>query len=189
MFILYCTHSWISAMLADGLILIQPPKQLQGMVGLQPNLAVRFDKYSLLMHRIKIKIPAIFFMEWITGFCGWIYRFIISHIWRYYNDKKAYRILAVRPFKMSANSLSCGLPCSLASTPWAMSLYFKFHAIFFWLLNEYQWWQSWHQAKIYQIIRQLSYRFMCEIMTWSDDKTKLIHKNISTRLLLRALEP
>ena len=27
----------------------------------------------------------------------------------------------------------------------------------------------------------------CEIMTWSDDKTKLIHKNISTRLRLRAL--
>ena len=129
MFILYCTHSWISAMVADGLILIQPPKQLQGMVGLQPNLAVRFDKYSLLMHRIKIKIPAIFFMEWITRFCGWIYHFSISHIWRYYNDKKAYRIFAVHPFKMSANSLSCGLPCSLASTPWAMSLYFKLRAI------------------------------------------------------------
>ena len=45
------------------------------------------------------------------------------------------------------------------------------------------------EAKIYHIIRQLSYRFMCEIMTWSDDKTKLIHKNISTRLRLRALEP
>ena len=39
------------------------------------------------------------------------------------------------------------------------------------------------------IIRQLSYRFMCEIMTWSDDKTKLIHKNISTTMLLRALKP
>ena len=23
---------------------------------------------------------------------------------------------------------------------------------------------------------KLSYRFMCEIMTWSDDKTKSIHK-------------
>ena len=29
---------------------------------------------------------------------------------------------------------------------------------------------------------------MCEIMTWSDDKTKSIHKSISTRLRLRALE-
>ena len=25
----------------------------------------------------------------------------------------------------------------MASTPWAMSLYFKFRAIYFWLLNEY----------------------------------------------------
>ena len=42
---------------------------------------------------------------------------------------------------------------------------------------------------MYHIIRQLSYRVICEIMTWSDDKTKLIHKNISTRLRLRALKP
>ena len=75
---------------------------------------------------------------------------------------------------------------SLASTSWAMSFYFKFRAIYFWLLNEYQWWD---QAKIYHIIRQLSYRFICEIMTWSDDKTKLIYKNISTSLRLRALKP
>ena len=31
-------------------------------------------------------------------------------------------------------------------------------------------------AKIYHIIRQLSYGFMFEIMTWYDDKIKLIHK-------------
>ena len=36
-----------------------------------------------------------------------------------------------------------------------MSLYFKFHTIYFWLLNEYQWWD---QATIYHIIRQLSHR-------------------------------
>ena len=35
-------------------------------------------KYSLLMHRIKIKSPANFFMEWIKRFCGWIYNFSIS---------------------------------------------------------------------------------------------------------------
>ena len=57
----------------------------------------------------------------------------------------------------------------------AMSVYFKFRAIYFWLLNEYRWWD---QATIYYIIRQLSYRFMCEIMTWADDKTKLIHKTV-----------
>ena len=35
-------------------------------------------KYSLLMHRIKIKLPAIFLMGWIKRFCGWIYHFSIS---------------------------------------------------------------------------------------------------------------
>ena len=104
-------------------------------------------------------------------------------LWWHYNDKKAYRILAVLPFKMSATSLSCLLPWSLASTPWAMSLYIKFRAIHFWLLNEYQWW---HQAKIYHIIRQLSYRFISEIMTWSDDKTKLIHNKANLRDLIAA---
>ena len=36
------------------------------------------DKYSLLMHRIKINSPPIFFMEWIKRFCGWTYHFSIS---------------------------------------------------------------------------------------------------------------
>ena len=38
-------------------------------------------------------------------------------LWWYYNDKRAYQILAVLPFKMSAPSL----PWSLASKPWATS--------------------------------------------------------------------
>ena len=55
-------------------------------------------KYSLLMHRIKIKSPANVFMEWIKRFCGWIYHFSISltlvvlqrqkkptGYWRYYH--------------------------------------------------------------------------------------------------------
>ena len=36
------------------------------------------NKYSLLMHRIKIKSPANFFMEWIKRFCGRIYHFSIN---------------------------------------------------------------------------------------------------------------
>ena len=147
---------------------------------------INSDKYSLLMHRIKIKSPANFLWNEQNVFVGGFITFQSVLLWRYYNDKKAYRILAVLPFKMSDTSLSRGLPWSLVSTPWAMSLYFKFRAIYFWLLNEYSWWD---QAKIYHIIRQLSYRFMCEIITWSDDKTNLIHKNISTRLRLRALKP
>ena len=77
-------------------------------------------------------------------------------------------------------------PWSLASTPWAMSLYFKFRAIYFWLLHEYQWWD---EAKIYHIIRQLSHRFLCEIMIWSGHKQNWYTKNISTRIRLRALKP
>ena len=47
-------------------------------------------------------------------------------------------ILRVTIVGYRATSLSCGLPWwSLASTPWAMSLYLKFRAIYFWLLNEY----------------------------------------------------
>ena len=97
-----------------------------------------------------------------------------TRFWRYYHSR-------------------CWPPCchgrrhgAWSPTPWAMSLYFKFRAVYFWLLNEYHWWD---QAKIYHIIRKLSYRFICEIMTWSGDKTKLIHKNISTRIRLQALRP
>ena len=36
------------------------------------------DKYSLFMYRIKIKSPAIFFMEWTTRFRVLIYHFSIS---------------------------------------------------------------------------------------------------------------
>ena len=122
-----------------------------------------------------------FFME-----CGWIYHFLISLTLPVLQRQKAYRILAVLPFKMSAPWLPWDSPWSLVSTPWAMSWCFKFRAIYFWLLNEYWWWD---QAKIYHIIRQLSHRFMCEIMIWSDDKTKLIHKNIFTRLRLQAFKP
>ena len=38
----------------------------------------RVNKYSSLMHRIKFKSPADFFMEWTKLFCGWIYHFSIS---------------------------------------------------------------------------------------------------------------
>ena len=46
----------------------------------------------------KSKVPLFFFMEWIKRFCGWILSFFQSVLlWRYYNDKKAYWILAVLP--------------------------------------------------------------------------------------------
>ena len=44
---------------------------------LEKKMAAILYKYSLLMHRIKIKSPA-FFLEWIKRFCGWIYHFSIS---------------------------------------------------------------------------------------------------------------
>ena len=55
-------------------------------------------KYSLLMHRIKIKSPANVFMERIKRFCGWIYHYSISitlmvlqwqkkAYWRYHHSR------------------------------------------------------------------------------------------------------
>ena len=129
--------------------------------------------YSLLMHRIKIKSPSDFFMEWTKRFVCWFINVQSVLLWRYYNNKKSLPDISGTTYHSR-----CRLPSShgtrKASTPWAMSLYFKFRAILYlWLWNEYQWWD---QAKIYHIIRQLSHRFMCEIMIGSGDKTKLIHK-------------
>ena len=59
------------------------------------------NKYSLLMHHIKIKSPANFLWNEQNVFVGGFITFQSVLLWRYY-DKKAYRILAVLPFKMSA---------------------------------------------------------------------------------------
>ena len=48
----------------------------------------------------KLKVP-LFLTEWPKRFCGWISLFNQLLLWWYYNDKKAYRILAALPFKMS----------------------------------------------------------------------------------------
>ena len=85
------------------------------------------------MYRVKIKSPVISLQNEQNVFVGGFITFQSVLLWRYSNDKKAYRILVVLQFKMSAPSL----PWSLASTPWAMSLYLKFRAIYFWLLNVY----------------------------------------------------
>ena len=45
--------------------------------GVRVTFGIKNDKYSLLMHRIKLKVP-LFFMEWTKRFCGWIYHFSIS---------------------------------------------------------------------------------------------------------------
>ena len=86
-------------------------------------------KYSLLMHRIKI--PANFYMEWIKRFCGWIYHFSISLTLAALQRQKSLPDIGDTTIQ-DAISLSSGLPLwSLASTPWVMSLYFKFRAIYF----------------------------------------------------------
>ena len=129
-------------------------------------------KYSLLMNRIKIISPAIFLYGMNNTFlCVDVSVFDQSYSGGITATKSLPDIDGTT--KMSAAWLPWDSPWSLASTPWAMSLHFKFRAIYFWLLNEYQWWD---EAKIYHIIRKLSHRFMCEIMIWSGDKTKLIRK-------------
>ena len=140
------------------------------------------NKYSLLMHRIKILSPDIFLWNEQNFLVGGLISFQTVLTLVVLQWQKAYRILAALPFKMSPH----WLPWSLASTPWAVSLCLQFRLIYFLLLNEYWWWD---QATMYHIIRQLSYQFMWEIMTWSDDKIKLIHKNISIRIRLRSLKP
>ena len=76
-------------------------------------------KYSLLMHRIKIKSPANSLWNEQHVFVCWFITFQSVLLWWYYNDKKTYRILAVLPFKMSAAWLPWDSPWSLASTSWA----------------------------------------------------------------------
>ena len=90
------------------------------------------DKCSLLMHRIKIKSPLCFFMEWTKRFCGRIYHFSISLTLAVLQWQKRLPDIG----GTTIQDVGPLLPWSLASTPWAMSLYLKFHAIYFWLLNE-----------------------------------------------------
>ena len=85
-------------------------------------------KYSLL---IKIKFPLTFYGMNKTFLWVDLSDFNQLLLWRYCNDKKAYRILVALPFKMSAPSL----PWSLAPTPWAMGFYFKFCAIYWKILS------------------------------------------------------
>ena len=95
----------------------------------------------------KLKVPLFFFfMEWIKRFVGGFVIFQSVLLWRYCNDKKAYRILAVLPFKMSATSLSCGQPWGLASIPWATSTVYwciasklKAPWNFYWMSNMFLW--------------------------------------------------
>ena len=89
-------------------------------MGTQVSRTSPYNKYSLLMHRIKIKSPAIFFMEWIKRVCGWIYHFSISLTLVVLQRQKSLPDNDGTT-KMSATSLPCGLPWSLASTPWATS--------------------------------------------------------------------
>ena len=122
--------------------------------------AQKHHKYSLLMHRIKIKSPANFFYGMNKTFWGvdlsffnqsysggitmtkkptWYWQYYHSRCWTGTHKNSARSKQSGRerePVNPTALE-SCGPSWSLASTPWAMSLYFKFRAIYFWLLNEY----------------------------------------------------
>ena len=137
----------------------------------------------------KLKVPLIFFMEWTKHFSGWIYHFSISltlavlhctttkkpsgYWWYYHSRCRPPHCHGRRHGAWAVHTMSDGL---ILQIPCNIFLAFK------WILM---------MRSGQNISRQLSYRFMCEIivMTRSDDKTKLIHKNISTRIRLRALKP
>ena len=79
----------------------------------------------------KLKVPLIFYGMHNTFLSVDLSLFNQYYSGDIYNDKKTYRILAVLPYKMSAAWLLWDSQWSLASTQWAMSLYFKFRAIYF----------------------------------------------------------
>ena len=82
------------------------------------------------MHRIKIKGPTIFLWNEQNVFMGGFITFQSVLLWRYYNAKNLLDI--------GGTTIQDVAPlAAMASTPWAMSLYFKFRAIYFWLLNWY----------------------------------------------------
>ena len=117
------THSGGIIMVTDDLVTIWR----QWLLLLTPGTY----KYSLLIHRIKIKSPAKFYG--MNKTCFWEDFFLFTQLlfWWYYTDEKAYRILAILPIKMSALP---SLPWSLASTPWAYTSNFVQY-IFDFLVN------------------------------------------------------
>ena len=142
------------------------------------------DKYSLLMHRIKIKSPAYFFMEWIKRFCGSKYHFSIS------------LTLAVSQRQRSLPDIGgttyhsiCRPPCSHAAwrphhERWAYTSNFVQYILAFkWIsmMTPGQNISPYTTAK-------LSVHVWNHDLIWWQNKIDT-QKNISTRLRLRDLEP
>ena len=99
-------------------------------------------------------------------FCVLIYQWSISLTLAVLQRQKSLPDIGGTTYRSRCRLPSCH-GTRQASTPWAMSLYFKFRAIYFWLLNEYQWW---HQAKIYHMIRQPSVHVWNHDLIWWQNK-------------------
>ena len=84
----------------------------------------------------KLKVPIFFFMKWTTRFCVLIYQCSISLTLAVLQRQKSLPDIGSTNY-MSAAWLPWDSQWSLASTPWAMNLYFKFRAIYFWLLTHW----------------------------------------------------
>ena len=124
------------------------------------------NKYSLLVHRIKNKSPAIFHGMNKTFFCVDLNHFLIS-LTQYYNDKKAYRILAV-PFKMSAAmGLAMEPGVHIMSDELILQISYNIFLAFKWISMM----RSGHNISHYTTAKPS------------------VKKNITTRLRLRALKP
>ena len=124
------------------------------------------NKYSLLMHRITFQIPAIFLCN--SQNVLWVdYLFSISF---YYNGMTLTK-KSTRYWRHYHSR--CRLPHSHGA--WR-----PYHELILQISRNiflaFKWKKIWDQDTMSHIIRHLNYRFMWEIMTWSDDKTKLIHK-------------
>ena len=108
----------------------------------------------------------LFFMEWIKRFCGCIYHFSISVTLVVLQRQKSLPDIDGTT-KMSATSLWCGLPWSLASTPWAMILQISCNIFlaFKWILM-----MTWGQHTSHYTTAKLSFHVWNNDLIWWQSK-------------------
>ena len=135
-------------------------------------------KNSLLMHRIKIKSPANFFMKWIKRFSGWICHFSISLTLAVQRQKSLSDIGGTTIFNMSATLLGVHTMSDELILQISCSIFLAFKLIL--MMTSGQNISHYTTAK-------LSVHVWNHRLIWWQNKIET--QNISIRLRLRALEP
>ena len=147
-----------------------------------------YNKYSLLMHRIKIKSPAIFFMEWTTRFCVWIYHFSISLTLAVLKQQKSLPDIGGTTLQDVGCLTAMGLamePCvHTMSDELVLQSSCNIFLAFKWILM-----MRWDQNISHFTTAKPSVHVWNHDLIWWQNKIDTQTKNISTRLRLRALKP